>query len=558
MIEEIVLPFDVVFAPAAMLKAGKLTCMYEEGRIRYICMDNTELIRMIYSAVRDEHWGTIPCQVMDETIVSNEASFTITYRALYGKPVPVYEAFMLIEGRADSSILFSMKGHALEGFHSNRIGLCVHHPVKECSGESVMITRPDGSMYTSGFPVAVSPAQPFLDVQQMKWTIAGIIQVAVGFEGDVFETEDQRNWSDSSYKTYSTPLHRSYPVHVQAGDKKEQVITLKTLGEKSAGSSLPHNPAREERVPFPKIGYGHSLVAGPVPRDVKKLLQKIPFDHLRVTLSINETGWLYDLQMAGEQATLYGTRLALVVFFSQDAEHELALLLAALQEGKTCISSILVLQKNQPVTPPNLLQYAYPLIKKALPSVQVGYGTDLFFADLNRQRPRDVLFDFICFSLHPQVHSSDNRSLLENLDNQADLVATARLFAVGKPVYVSPVTLADRYQHTKHDERQYTALAAWWTLMSMQQLSAAAGITFYELFGKSGLLYINRDANNGAATIQYAPLYSVLAAIHAFEPVNIIKRYAGDELLMDGLLLENKSGKRLFFKTPPAILSFKK
>ena len=26
------------------------------------------------------------------------------------------------------------------------------------------------------------------------------------FEGDLFEMEDQRNWTDGSFKTYSTPL----------------------------------------------------------------------------------------------------------------------------------------------------------------------------------------------------------------------------------------------------------------------------------------------------------------------------------------------------------------
>lgn len=31
---------------------------------------------------------------------------------------------------------------------------------------------------------------------------AGVISE---FEGDVFEMEDQRNWTDASYKTYCTP-----------------------------------------------------------------------------------------------------------------------------------------------------------------------------------------------------------------------------------------------------------------------------------------------------------------------------------------------------------------
>ena len=31
-------------------------------------------------------------------------------------------------------------------------------------------------------------------------------EIVIRFEGDLFEMEDQRNWTDASYKTYSTPL----------------------------------------------------------------------------------------------------------------------------------------------------------------------------------------------------------------------------------------------------------------------------------------------------------------------------------------------------------------
>ena len=38
----------------------------------------------------------------------------------------------------------------------------------------------------------------------------------VAFDGDIFEMEDQRNWTDASYKIYSTPLRLPFPCRCAA------------------------------------------------------------------------------------------------------------------------------------------------------------------------------------------------------------------------------------------------------------------------------------------------------------------------------------------------------
>ena len=139
----------------------------------------------------------------DEKLVVGNDSFTIQFTAVYGQETRVYTALFAIEGRADSSISFSMKGTALAAFQKNRIGLCVHHPIQSCSGQTVMVKQPNGASYTSVFPEMVSPHQPLLEMQQMQWTTSDKTTVELFFDGDIFEMEDQRNWSDSSYKTYS-------------------------------------------------------------------------------------------------------------------------------------------------------------------------------------------------------------------------------------------------------------------------------------------------------------------------------------------------------------------
>jgi len=541
--------------PSVTLKAGDLTCMYETGKLRYIRKGNTELLRNIYIAVRNEHWGTLPYIIEGEEINAGENAFSISYSAIFGQPDPVYKMICSIVGNPAGTIAYAVKGEALRAFKKNRIGICIHHPIKDCSGRSVLIERPDGSRYESVFPELVSPQQPFVEIRNMQWTTPENSTVGLFFEGDIFETEDQRNWSDSSFKTYSTPLSIPFPVTVQRGDVIEQKITLSVSGGNGlAGETL--LAGSEEKIPFPLVGYCRSSNT-PLTDEALLHLQKIPFHHYRVTLMMDEPAWRQQLKTSLAEARQLHTRLELVVFLQADYHESLQALLSLLRLQQNWLYSILVLQKDQPVTPPDLITGAYHLIKKDLPGVLIGYGTDQFFADLNRNRPGNTLFDFVSFHLHPQVHASDTRSILENLENQADLVETAKNFPGGKPVFLSPVTFKDR--NAPPDERQHTGLAAWWTLMSLQQLAGAGSITYYELMGKDGLLLAGEDQpENAAPNLQPSPLYKALAAIHAFQPVWIIKKINDGTFSPDSLVLEDAAGRRLAFIAPEEWQRFNK
>ena len=54
----------------------------------------------------------------------------------------------------------------------------------------------------------------------------GDVEVDIAFEGEVFEMEDQRNWTDASFKTYCRPLALPRPYTLEAGDEVRQRITV--------------------------------------------------------------------------------------------------------------------------------------------------------------------------------------------------------------------------------------------------------------------------------------------------------------------------------------------
>ena len=160
-------------AKQQQLRAGKLTAQYEQGHLRYVCWEDQEVLRMLYAAVRDENWLTVPYQITDESIQTHSDAFLITYTTHYEQAGIRYQAKMHIEGKSDHTITFAMQGEALSDFQRNRIGLCVHHPIRECAGQPIRIVQPDEKVYESHFPTLISPHQPFTNVQQMHWQGAG-------------------------------------------------------------------------------------------------------------------------------------------------------------------------------------------------------------------------------------------------------------------------------------------------------------------------------------------------------------------------------------------------
>ena len=57
-------------------------------------------------------------------------------------------------------------------------------------------------------------------------------------EGDAFEMEDQRNWTDASYKTYVRPLALPWGYTLAKGSRHEQSVRLSFSGTA--------NPTRQE------------------------------------------------------------------------------------------------------------------------------------------------------------------------------------------------------------------------------------------------------------------------------------------------------------------------
>jgi hypothetical protein len=95
----------------------------------------------------------------------------------------------------------------------SRIGFCVLHPYRETRGRPYRARTPDGDI-SGEFPHLIGPQRfeggtyhplfPSFDRLEIDLEAGGTVQFE--FEGDLWEDEDQRNWTDASFKTYCSPI----------------------------------------------------------------------------------------------------------------------------------------------------------------------------------------------------------------------------------------------------------------------------------------------------------------------------------------------------------------
>ena len=214
------------------LKAGPLRADWVNGELRYVRCGAVEVLRRVYVAVRDCHWGTVPLRISNPEFEMGKDEFRLSFVATHQQDEIDFRWQGTITGDAQGAITFTMDGAAQRDFLRNRIGLCVLHPL-ECAGQPCRIEHADGAIEDGRFPQFIAPHQPFKDIRAITHE-----SVTVRLTGDVFEMEDQRNWTDGSFKTYSTPLALPYPVMVQAGERIVQEMQLHVVPA-SAGMPLP-------------------------------------------------------------------------------------------------------------------------------------------------------------------------------------------------------------------------------------------------------------------------------------------------------------------------------
>ncbi|TVR70003.1 MAG: hypothetical protein EA415_13500 [Sphaerobacteraceae bacterium] len=558
--------------PPVYLQAGPLSARFEPDGVflRHIALGEHEILRGIYVAVRDQNWNTITPVVTRIDIQTTDETFAIDVDVRCHEREVDFTWRGTITGQADGTIHYKMDGTAQSSFWRNRIGILVLHPPSAVAGKPAIVEAPDGSTSTGHFPTSISPHQPFFNIQAITHEVVPGVSAEVRFAGEVFEMEDQRNWTDASYKTYSTPLELPFPVLVEEGTQVNQSIEIRLHGEIPDGVSTPPSqsvalaPDDLPPVKIPPIGLCMASDASDLAdREIQRLRQ-LNLGHLRVEIHLNDTAHVELINHAIRQSRALGVPLQVALFLEAGCEQKLADAVAELASAEINIADWLIFGETEKVADRKWVEMARPAISAHFPNAQIASGTNAYFTELNRERPDTDLLDAICYAINPQVHAFDDHSLVETLEAQSWTVESARQFADGREIVVGPITLRPRFNPnatapesdagsgslpSSVDPRQISLFGAGWTLGSLKYISQSAVRrgTWFETVGWKGVMERESGSRNpelfpslpGAVF----PLYHVFADFGEFAGGEIVPWQSTDPLRVDGCMLQ-ANGKR--------------
>jgi D-apionolactonase len=523
---------------AHTLRAGPLAATFSAGELRHVRLGGAEVAQRIYVAVRDRNWGTTPGRLENVSLHVGSREFRIVFDSIHQQGSVDFRWRGTLTGTESGSISFTMDGKAHSTFLRNRIGFCVHHPLRESAGKPCVIETADGELEPAQFPEFVSPHQPFLNVRAITHEIAPGVRAEVRFLGEVFETEDHRNWTDANFKTYGTPLRLPFPVEVLAGTEVRQRVLITLQGASGTPEPL-HDRMVRLRIAdasgsrLPRIGLGMASEGRPLSRTELEALRRLKLSHLRVDLPLRGD-WRPELELAAAEARAIGAKLEVGVTLPGDTRH--------LRDWTPVVDRWLVYRETEKATG----AAAACELRAALgPEVFLAVGTKAYFAELNRNRPVGDGWDAACFSVNPQVHAFDDESVMANASAQFDAVRSARRFLGGRPVVVSPVTLRPRFnpdatgkvEPMEPDPRQKLPFCAAWTLASLTALARAgsSSVTYFETRGAGGVL-------DGG---ELYPVFRVLEAAGEFAGASVIACECSDESRVAALALECEGRRRM-------------
>ncbi len=536
---------------------------YEDAAIRSVKYGNCEIIRMIYSAVRDRNWGTVSKNIISENIQQFIGGFKINLSVEYVQNEINFRANYLIRGR-QNQISIEMQGKAISSFLKNRIGFCVLHPIKECAEKKGTVLHTDNSIEEFKFPKQIAPHHPVKNIKQINWNPDVGIEAQLTFEGDIFEMEDQRNWTDASYKTYCTPLELPFPVEVKKGEEFNQKIILNVDIKQKKQS------AKEKEISFywdnnsmfklPEIGFGKSSRKKMISEEEIKLLSTLQIQHLRADIHMDKDNWQTEMNKAVNEAGLLKVPLFLCLYFPDDYQSKLEAVLEYFSGKQKLLKAILPVGMNH--LPHPAFKDIAEQIRSRFRDVKVGTGVNAYFAELNRNRPDASNADFVCFSACPQIHAFDKKSIIENLEGLAEVVKSAKKLFPGKRIWISPVTLKQRFNVVATEEEKYSGLeemapqvdprqqsmfAAGWTMGALKQLaqSGANLIDFYETVGWRGILNMDLTSNLLPELNKTVfPLINLFRVIS--EAKHLLSSVSSHPDLIDGIVFKKEGTTEIF------------
>ncbi|MGA1803106.1 D-apionate lactonase [Rhizobium sp. HT1-10] len=452
-------------AQPVRLVAGRLTADLAGGQLRAVRYDGVEVLRGVAFLVRDRDWGTYDPDI-DNLVVDQRADgFSVSYTArCHGPENTELVLRVTILSEAGGPLVFHAEAMSRSGFETCRCGFCILHPIVGLAGQPVTVTHVDGSIETSTFPDLIAPWQPFMAMRGIAHRVMPEVTAECLMEGDTFEMEDQRNWSDASYKTYVRPLALPWPYTIEANEPVRQRVVLTITDSRKALPAPAAGSAGPELVRLtPGAASGRMPAIGLVVTPEEAATTFAAGARLNA-LGVQELLFHFD-PLAGHDGRALADFAAIAALHQGTTTLEIALPcrtavtdelaeIAAMARAAGFAPDAIVVSPavDRQSTPPGSawpdcppLDAVYSAARAAFPACRLGGGMLSYFTELNRKRVPPDMLDFITHCTNPIVHAADDLSVMQTLEALPFITRSVRSIYGDKAYRICPSTIPMRH-----------------------------------------------------------------------------------------------------------------
>lgn len=436
-------------ASARTVRKGDLSLLLDGETIRSLSWKGVEFVRGITWPVRDESWITLAPEIVSENL--DDEADPARYEQVFSVGKGALSCRLAAAFGSDGTVTADIEMTANRDFKTNRAGFTILHPLDGVAGRPLVIRHSDGSEERSVFPKHISPGQPAIDIVGLRHAIKGV-EVDISFSGEIFEMEDQRNWTDASYKTYCVPLAFPFTYTISKGETVRQGVRISVGGSPEGGIGEARDKVEIVRDgDFPEIALALEKGWEPARKSVGAIA-KTGVKSLQVRIGPDiDKNFLDAARNLGEALN---ASFDVEIVLAQEAEPEACLRQAAniLDEAGIVPKRVialpeLYLKSYQPSgpwpegpTPGDCIAAA----RSVFGSARIGGGVLTNFTEFNRCRPNPAQCDYVTHSTTAIVHAADDRSVSETIEAMPYVFDSAAHAANGKPYRLGMTTIGMR------------------------------------------------------------------------------------------------------------------
>jgi hypothetical protein len=484
--------------------------------LRHLAVRGQEVVANVYAAVRARDWRTLPGIPIGVDLDVGGSRIALRRAEKVGDHL---RSMLDVSWQEPGILTAAVTLTALSDVEINRWGfnICLDAAawadacVLDAPADTRLPRRVAPQRAEDGVLRGLFPPRPRLSLRMPDGPI-----VRISSDGQPLELEDQRNWTDPTFKIYSGSLSDPLPMVIAEGTVLRQSLRL-VVEQMPAPRGPDEQPAAlGPVVKLPLVGV-QANDGDPLRRaGTASALAALELDHLRVDAEYPDFE-APDLDLVGPAPIL---ELAILVpDVASDVLASVAGAVAHLPHG----SRLLLHATGRRTTDGTAAGALMGLLAGSRPDLVVVPGSDAYYADLNRDQPR--CDDLVSFSMTPTVHAFDTESMFATLPVQAEVVRQTRQ-AFGAGPVVSPISLrlrgdpevpgapasVRRRVTDRHiDERLDRLEGAAWTFGSVHAVTqgGAYAATWHELMGARGILRRDRDRTS------VVPAFHALSVLHA-------------------------------------------